>query len=170
MRTDVKMVNMVCVTLVSMLAILVPDFSRTVPRPAFPSLPPDGVTGLVDPQAFSGWHAAGDWLKSYLPVGNNQSPGNFICIIAKVSFLFKYSLPVRLHSISNSLTLFKWIQKFSSSMFETFKLRSYEQRKSGSARARKNIPNKDEAPRQSPSDRFNALQYTYSITHKFVVI
>ena len=112
MRTDVKMVNMVCVTLVSMLAILVPDFSRTVPRPAFPSLPPDGVTGLIDPQAFSGWHAAGDWLKSYLPVGNNQSPGNFICIIVKVSFLFKYSLPVKLHSISNSLTLFKWNQKF----------------------------------------------------------
>ena len=121
MRTDVKMVNMVCVTLVSMLAILVPDFSRTVPQPAFPSLPPDGVTGLVDPQAFSGWHAAGDWLKSYLPVGNNQSPGNFICIIVKVSFLFKYSLPVKLHSILNSLTLFKWSQKFPFPNVQNFK-------------------------------------------------
>ena len=121
MRTDVKMVNMVCVTLVSMLAILVPDFSRTVPRPAFPSLPPDGVTGLIDPQAFSGWHAAGDWLKSYLPVGNNQSPGNFICIIVKVLFLFKYALPAKLHSILNSLTLFKWSQKFSFPNVRNFK-------------------------------------------------
>ena len=145
MRTDVKMVNMVCVTLVSMLAILVPDFSRTVPRPAFPSLPPDGVTGLIDPQAFSGWHAAGDWLKSYLPVGNNQSPGNFICIIVKVLFLLKYSLLAKLHSILNNLTLFKWIQKFSSSMFETFRLRSYEQGKYDSSRAKKAIPIKRES-------------------------
>ena len=102
-----KMVNMVCVTLVSMLAILVPDFSRTVPRPAFPSLPPDGVTGLIDPQAFSGWHAAGDWLKSYLPVGNNQSPGNFICIIVKVLFLFKYSLPAKTSLNSEQLNPFQ---------------------------------------------------------------
>ena len=121
MRTDVKMVNMVCVTLVSMLAILVPDFSRTVPRPAFPSLPPDGVTGLIDPQAFSGWHAAGDWLKSYLPVGNNQSPGNFICIIVKVLFLFKFSLPAKLHSILNNLIFFKWSQKFSFLNVQNFK-------------------------------------------------
>ena len=75
MRAKKSITNMVCVAILSLFAPPVPDLSQTVNQPAHPPRSPDGITSLIDLQAFPGLPAAGDWLTSRLPVWHTHFTG-----------------------------------------------------------------------------------------------